>query len=71
MPFNIQPDEIGNWKLAGSAEMGHPVDAWMAVFPTKYNRRLKHIGRIGSAMRMGPPVKLVGDAPAQPGGVRS
>ena len=51
--------------------LAHPVDAWMAVFPTKYNRRLKHIGRIGGAMRMGPPVKLVGDAPPQPGGVRS
>jgi len=42
----------------------------MAMFSTTFNRRLKHLGRIGGAMRMGPPKKLVGDAPPQPGGVR-
>jgi hypothetical protein len=41
------------------------------MFPTNLNRRLKHIGRIGGAMRMGPRIKLVGDAPPQSGGVRS
>jgi hypothetical protein len=51
--------------------MGHPVNAGIAMFPTNLNRRLKHIGRIGGAMRMGPRIKLVGDAPPQPGGVRS
>jgi len=58
-------------KRTHKTKEAHPVDAWMAMFSTTFNRRLKHIGRIGGAMRMGPPVKLVGDAPPQPGGVRS
>ena len=37
----------------GKMFLDHPVDGWMAVFPTKFNRRLKHIGRLGGVMRTG------------------